>query len=352
VAAAAHEGHRLAIWLVALSVVSALAAFAFRRAQRIPVAAWVRRAYAAALLAVAGAAVALGLVAGGGPGHLASRAWGSFTSPPVSPTNLNRRLYSLSSNGRTAEWHVGWLEFKAHPVLGGGAGSFEAYWNRNRDSGLKVKDAHSLYIETLAELGIPGLVLLVGFLAVPFTAIRVRHRPLVPVALGAYTALLVHAAYDWDWELPGVFLPGLFCGLAALVAARDESNTITIGRRGRAILLAAIGACAAFAFVALIGNISMSRAQSALNDSHFARAASNARRAGDWAPWSGQPWFLLGQAQAGLGQAAEAVKSMRRAVAKDPTNYRYWVGLSQVAHGQERVHAVEEVARLNPLFRP
>jgi hypothetical protein len=35
-------------------------------------------------------------------------------------------------------------------------------------------------------------------------------------ATGAYTAFLVHAAVDWDWEVPAVTIAGLACGAALL----------------------------------------------------------------------------------------------------------------------------------------
>jgi O-Antigen ligase len=349
--AAADEGHRLALWLVLFMALAAAAAIGLLVAERrVQISGGVRRAYAAVLVLLAICGLAAVLVAGGGPAHLAKRGYDDFTSSPVRSANLNERLFNLSSNGRTQLWHVAWRQFEAHPVLGGGGGSFEQYWNRNRPSVQTVRDAHSVYLQTLAELGVPGLVLLLGVLAIPFAGVRAREQPLVPVALGAYAGLLVHFAYDWDWQLPGVTLAGLFCGLTALVAARERSRAVVIGTRARAIWLGAAGVCAAFTVVALVGNIAISRAQSAVNDSRYGKAESNARRATEWAPWSARSWLLLGQAQAGLSRDPEAVESLRSAVANDPTNYRYWLGLAAVAQGKERVRALQEAFRLNPRF--
>jgi len=41
-----------------------------------------------------------------------------------------------------------------------------------------------------------------------------------------------------------VFLPGLFCGLAALVARREEDAVTEVGTRGRAALFAVVVAVA------------------------------------------------------------------------------------------------------------
>jgi O-antigen ligase len=142
-----------------------------------------------------------------------------------------------STQPRESYWSVAWHEYRGHPALGSGAGTFGYYWAR---SGKPVElggalDAHSLYIETLAELGPLGLVLLAAFLAAPFRALRARTGPLVAVAFGAYAAFLVHAALDWDWEQPVVVVAALSCAAAAIAAdIRDERP---LGRSSRAVLL-------------------------------------------------------------------------------------------------------------------
>jgi hypothetical protein len=97
-----------------------------------------------------------------------------------------------------------------------------------------VLDAHSLYVETLAELGPIGLVLLAVALSVPIVAaVRVRDDPLAAGAAAAYAAFLVHAGLDWDWEMPAVTLAGLLCGVGVLVGMRRDSNQIRVGGRAR-----------------------------------------------------------------------------------------------------------------------
>jgi hypothetical protein len=79
-----------------------------------------------------------------------------------------------------------------------------------------------------------GLVLLLGALAMPIlAAVNSRERPLTGAAAGAYTAYLVHAGLDWDWEVPAVTVAGLLCGVALLAAGRRRRGDITIGPRGR-----------------------------------------------------------------------------------------------------------------------
>src|SRR5262249_60768275 len=75
-------------------------------------------------------------------------------------------------------------------------------------------------------------------------------RPLIPAALGAYSALLAHAALDWDWEMPAVMLAGLFCAAAIVACAREPApgGKLSRGARGGAFVVA--GAPAVFALLA------------------------------------------------------------------------------------------------------
>ena len=156
---------------------------------------------------------------------------------------------------RPEYWRVAWTEVGLNPWLGSGARTFHVYWLLYRPIEVNVRDAHSLYLETLAELGPVGLALLLAALAVPLTAaVRARAHPLVPAAAGAYVAFLIHAAQDWDWEMPAVTLSGLFCGAALLVVARPES-TPALTPRVRAVAGGLALALAGLAAAGLLDNL-------------------------------------------------------------------------------------------------
>jgi O-antigen ligase len=131
----------------------------------------------------------------------------------------------LSDSGRRNQYaSVAWREYTSHPLLGSGAGTFGRYWERigPADAG-GARDAHNLYLETLAELGPFGLLILCAALAVPLTRFRAtREHPLATPAAAAYAVFVVHAALDWDWELPAVTVAALFCGGSLLVLARRD----------------------------------------------------------------------------------------------------------------------------------
>jgi O-antigen ligase len=152
------------------------------------------------------------------------------------------------TESRLPYWEVAWSDFREHPLLGSGAGTFGDYWLSVGAGPGFTRTAHSLYLHSLAELGPVGMLLSAAAVAVPLVALRRRRDSLVATAAAPYVAFVVHAGIDWDWEMPAVTLAGLFCGSAVLVATRP------LGVRGltpRARLALAAGSLllAAFALV-------------------------------------------------------------------------------------------------------
>ena len=122
-------------------------------------------------------------------------------------------------------WHVAWQQAGETPLAGRGAGTFELTWLEQQPIGASVRDAHSLYVETLAELGLIGLVLLSLALAPP---LLVASRT-TSAAAGAYVAFLLHAGADWDWEMPAVTIAGLLCGVALLHSVYATEGRVDYG---------------------------------------------------------------------------------------------------------------------------
>ena len=352
-ARAAHEGHRVALALVVLALVQALVIWGLAIAQtRLRPGNTARRAAGGALL-LGLAVVLLALLArGGGPVAVAHQLHSSFAAPSsASNTNLNARLFNLTGSGRWQLWRAAWHEAGTHPFLGDGAGSFEQYWLAHRPKSLQVEDAHNLYLETLAELGPVGLVLLLVFLGVSFAAaVRARRHPLVPPAAGALAAYCVHASVDWDWELAGVTLAATLIAAALALAPRELSPPAPVRARPavRAATLGFVLALAAVAFAGLIGNAAAGRSEAAAAAGNWAAAEANARRAVRWAPWSSVGWRDLAVAQLGLGQIGQARHSLDEAIAKDPRNWSLWLDLGAASRGKARGAAFTRVLELNP----
>ena len=259
-------------------------------------------------------------------------------------TGGSARLASLSGNGRGDYWHVALDEVRAHPALGGGAGTWSRWWLLRRPDTNGALDAHELYLETLAELGPIGLVLLIGALVIPLLALRRALRdPLAPALAAAYVALLVHAALDWDWELPGVMLCGLFCGAALVASAGGQSQV-----RVRVVTIATAMAGAAAVFVLQVGNTAQTAASHALDDGRLAAAARDARRADDWQPWSTQPQLLLGESQLAAGDVETAARTFTSLTRRDPGDWELWYQLALATTGATRHDARARAIALNP----
>ena len=95
----------------------------------------------------------------------------SFKRPPeeaVTPSGDFVRSHLLSANGsgRWQFWEAAVDAFQSRPLLGQGAGSYEAWWAEHGSLATFVRDAHSLYAEVLAELGVVGFLLLAAAFSV------------------------------------------------------------------------------------------------------------------------------------------------------------------------------------------
>src|SRR5205807_9222043 len=103
-----------------------------------------QRAFRAALAVAALVAVIGVSVAYGSPPTLVRKAWHSFSArPPALNDNLNARLFSLSSNGRVDLWKAAVSDWRAHPVVGSGAGTYQREWLARRTTAQQVVNAHS-----------------------------------------------------------------------------------------------------------------------------------------------------------------------------------------------------------------
>jgi hypothetical protein len=350
-ARAAHDGHRLALWLLLLAALSGTAAAVVCLLERrLVVPARARRIFGVALVLGFVMLLVGVFLRYGGPHTLAREGYSAFKAPPPHVVDLNRRLLSFSGNGRYELWRLAWENARRHPWLGSGAGTYERYFLKHQPAKVgRVRDAHGLYIETLAELGPVGLALLVGALAVPLVvAVRVRRDPIVPAAAGAYGTFLVHALVDWDWEIPAVTLTALMCGGAILLTGRRDGGTRPLSLPVRGVAVAATVLVGALAAIGLVGNSAVRASDAARRAGDWDRAASEARTARTWQPWSPRPWLALGEAQLGAGLVADARASFRRAASIDPGDWSVWYELARASTGPARIRALERAVALYP----
>ncbi len=138
-------------------------------------------------------------------------------SPPARGATAER-FADIGSN-RADYWRVAADSFAGAPALGVGTAGFRVEWLRERDVAEGAVDAHSLYLETVAELGLIGLALLGAFLGgVAVCARRLTSDDAVLAAgpCAALAVLALHAGIDWDWDLPALGLVGLLLAGTAI----------------------------------------------------------------------------------------------------------------------------------------
>lgn len=350
--AAERQGRDLFLATIGLAALGALLALARRRFEaKMSLPRRVKAGVVAFLIAgcMAGATLAV-LKEGGSPSALVDRAYNSLKQPtPRESTNLNQRLLSLSSNGRIDLWRVAWSDFQAHPLLGSGAGTFQRYWLSDRHSSFYVRNAHGLYIETLAELGPVGLVLVLVALLVPLVAFfRGRRSTLTAAVGGAYVAFLLHAGVDWDWQLPAVTLVAVICAAAMLIQRGGSARVSPLSGALRGLVVVVACVLSVVVGLAYLGNVASAKAENDLELGRFAAAVPMAKRGEKLQPWSAQAARQVGEAELGAGDPAAARAAIRHALQLDDRSWEGWLDLALASTGAQRAHAISTARRLYP----
>jgi hypothetical protein len=240
--------------------------------------------------------------------------------------------FLVGGHERQHYWRAAAREAQSNAVLGGGAGTFVNWWVRVRDAPLQTEEAHSLYVETLAELGPLGLALVLSALAIPLARAR---RPELAAGIAVYA---VGVTVDFDWELAAVTVPAIVVGALAVTDLRSRPLRTRVVAPAAAVLAVA-------GLLAYAGNARLSAAQDSARSGDFARAQDEARAALRWQPYSPQPWLVL-------GDVTHDANAYRRAVALDPADWLLWQRLASVESGRPRRLAEAKAAQLNPLGGP
>jgi len=315
-------------------------------------------------------AVALAVVGIGGAVAVAGRAWDQFSSPDVQrfPSDPSDHFESLSGGGRDEFFRVALDAFEGDPLGGQGAGAYRFAWTEQREIPVQVLDAHSLYLEAFAELGLVGglivLALIGTLLWTGFAAWRAAsgaRKELNAVLLAACLAFAVGASFDWFWEIAAVGAI-FFAAAGALVAARcgqlarARAAQNGKGERRRFGLTVAGLATAWIAVLALVGPLLVDReidtSNAAAADGDFPAAIEHAENARSIEPWAATPYRQLGLLAEAQGDYATAAARLGQAIDREESNWLLYYLRARVEHrGGDDAAAradIEEAQRLNP----
>ena len=314
-------------------------------------------ALVAAVLAI-GAAVVIG-----------GRASDQFSSPDLRvPSSPQEHFTALNGSGRDEFWRVAVDAFDEKPLLGDGAGTYRLSWHLLRHNSVDNLDAHSLYLQAFAELGIVGGVLLLAMMGTllwtGFAAWRGAggpRRDLYAALLGVALAFAVCSAIDWFW-LIATLGAAFFLATGVLVAARcaqlarrrADANGHEGQRRYRlAILGLAVAWISALALIGpLLADREIDASNSAAAEGNLASATSHAETARRIEPWATSPYKQLGLLAESEGDYAAAMGWLDDAIDREKDSWLLYFLRARVAHkaGDEAAaqENLREAQQLNP----
>jgi O-Antigen ligase len=257
---------------------------------------------------------------------------------------------------------VAWHQFKAAPVAGHGSGTFADTWTQHRSVGQDVQDAHSLYLEVLDELGIVGLLLLLGAIVTVLAGVVARARAPDRQLYGAVFAVLLawtlHAGIDWDWEMPVITL--VFFALGGFVFARprvreEQSGSTRLRPPVQTVVGIGVGVGCLMLAVApaymWLSQRKLDQAATAFSHGNCRTASQAARASISILGIRPDPYEILGYCDVRHGMPNLAIAAINKAVSLDPNNwnYRYDLAVMRAAAGLNPLGEARLALRMNRL---
>lgn len=371
-ATALQQGTQM-IWLAVIvcggvALLQVAAGLAARHLERPALPAPSRRNTLLAALALLAVVCVVG-VAAGAPGAVNDR-WQEFKAPSGvvaagGEDNVFSRLQAANGNSRYQFWQSARDANATAPWKGIGPGTFEFWWARNGTNAGFIRDAHTLYFETLAETGIIGFALLIGLLAFLLGAAVVRSlrappgtRIAIAAAVGGLAAFMTAASVEWVWEVGAIACAVMVLG-AVILAGREEpaiEDERPESRPRRLLPRVAVSVLAAAAIgavaVPMAGALATRDSQTAAADGRTVAALEDSRTAERLQPYAATPRLQRALVLERAGALPAAAAAVKVATVDEPTNWRTWFVLARIearrGEAGAAVDALRTARRLNP----
>jgi hypothetical protein len=289
-------------------------------------------------------------------------------------------LLSSTGSGRWQLWSAAYDEWQTKPMVGRGAGSYQAWWTEHASLPLFVRDAHSLWLETLAELGVVGFLLLVIAIGGGFVAALARlrgvgsDRPLIAAMAAVLAAFVVAAGIDWMWELSVVGLValvalGMLVGHATApqpaagvrqAAVRSRRSAVGSPLTARALRVSAVAVALGAIICVAVPMLSQNRleaSQAAASRGDLAAAIDDAGDARSVQPWAASPYLQLALLEEQRGKLGRANRWIDGALERDSSDWTIWLVAARVQtkagfikRGRRSLRQAERLNRKSQLF--
>jgi tetratricopeptide (TPR) repeat protein len=275
---------------------------------------------------------------------------------PDASQQASRFSFNAGSN-RYDLWRVALDDFADDPLFGDGGGGYQyTYLQKREAASQNAHDAHSVELEVLAELGLPGFALLVcALVGAALGALRARWlgpsaATVSAVALASGTYWLVHSSLDWFWPYPAVTAP-----VMALLGAACGPAVQTIGARARVWwrpwLVVVLAALALSAVPFWLSDRYVNSASLGWQENPE-QAFADLGTAQDLNPFSDWPILVEGEIAKQAGDRQRAIDAFARAVEKRPEEYAGYYRLAELRADDNPTLARNEIRvalELNPI---
>ena len=214
-------------------------------------------------------------------------------------------------------------------------------------------------METLAELGLVGVLLLFGFLLAPLLAGLRRWRAQgsaeLAVAIAVFAAVVAQALSDWAWQVPALFSTAVVAAAVMAGPAGEPGGGTSVPARPRwtkAVAIVAALLALACAGVQLAAETKIEASRSALARGDAAGALEDADDAISVEPFAAEPRLRKALALEASGDLEGAKAAIKQAIDRADRDWTLWFVAARIARDagdhQGAFLARSVVRQLNP----